>query len=852
MLTVTRIANIFTGERRSWKAHAGSPLPAYFPARFDPRRGLIELRGRRISGAEAAGVVPADGDELVLADLPGEIGTILTVVAILLSVGSAIYSFVARPNAPSFGKRGKEEEKIPQFDGVQTSVGPGRPIPVILGEVRAGGHIIESFTSVKFNVLPDSVTGVSLQPEVNTQVPRSQRLNTRIAWCHGPIESISDIEIDGNPVENIKGIAFQSKRGSLIEAAPYGFAEAKNQRSIDTAVTQAGGAHTERTVAQVDTVEVGLNFTNGLAKINNKGKLRNRDIVVVFSYKKAADVSYTTFKSVTISGATRSPMDFWVRFPNLDQAQYDIRVERTTADNTDPAITDAFTWEFLTEVRSNTRAYPGIAETGFLQIPQEQTRAPANYTARIRGLNDVRIYSSANSYHTSYSRNPAWCFMRLATDPVWGPGRFFTYEDSFVISDFIEWAAHCREMVDNGQGRQEERCHIGLELKQQVAVEEMAEIFSIAGDAEVYLEGDKWRVAINKPQSREMNFNEGNYLADSCIWRFVDTSERANRMVGSFINENSNYQEDKVAITDVEAAVGQTQLTSDVVMRGVNRPSQVARYLNKVINFNRLSDEALELAAGVKAMDLKIGSIVGIATASGSQVIATGRILDVKVDKLSFRIDRGITLSSGTSYALTIIYQDKTSDTLAVSGIFDDFTDWVQVANSLWTQNPLPGDKYVIGVASQTAIQEFRIEDISLAPDLTRTFRATKYTPAIHDITLATEFVNVQRIYSTDAMPEAVQNLTLKSRESQDSGSDSVDVIDVGWTLSSGVVARYDVWFREVGTINWIYAGSSEGSTFTIQSEIDDGSSYQVAVIGVSPRGQRLHLDDATKATITI
>ena len=46
MLTITLITNVMTGEKHSWKAHQGEILRDYFPSKFDPKVGKVEIDGK--------------------------------------------------------------------------------------------------------------------------------------------------------------------------------------------------------------------------------------------------------------------------------------------------------------------------------------------------------------------------------------------------------------------------------------------------------------------------------------------------------------------------------------------------------------------------------------------------------------------------------------------------------------------------------------------------------------------------------------------------------------------------------------------------------------------------------------
>ena len=133
------------GERQEWLAHAGLPVRSYFPRRFNPKRGLVEVNGERIEDFDS---VPSDGSCVIFAHLPMEPSSATLFFLLLLTVqviGIAL-SVLLRPRPPSLVGPGKEDEARPSFIGPNTRVGPNVPVPVVMGTIRVGGHVIESFT----------------------------------------------------------------------------------------------------------------------------------------------------------------------------------------------------------------------------------------------------------------------------------------------------------------------------------------------------------------------------------------------------------------------------------------------------------------------------------------------------------------------------------------------------------------------------------------------------------------------------------------------------------------------------------------------------------------------------------
>ncbi len=401
---VHTISNIFEPEVDSKFHEGGHALCTYVG---NPSDSIVEWNGKRCEPDDYRKVVE-EHDEIIIADVPGFglegpalVWFIIQAIIVVASVSYSIYSSLAAKRALKRAGRGGEQlEDSRRFTGIQTTVGANVVIPVIFGEVRAGGHIIESFSKPQYSYLDKSQSPAGT---VHQRTPLgsdraataigSETLNTRIAWCWGPIESVSDFHIDENPIENIAGMTVQSQLGTNVHPPLGGFTDRRIPSEVSSLVTVAGGAKTQTTKALVDAIEVELSFEGGLYQVDGRGTLVVRLVVIKVEVAETG-FAFSEIAQLHVRGHTQQPMDVWIRLPQDARAQYDVKITRITADTTESAISDEFVWKTMTEERDGERTHPGIAQTGFLQMPQNQTAVPSNYTALVRGLNDIRIYST--------------------------------------------------------------------------------------------------------------------------------------------------------------------------------------------------------------------------------------------------------------------------------------------------------------------------------------------------------------------------------------------------------------------------------------------------------------------------
>jgi predicted phage tail protein len=864
MLEVTYIKSLlpYSETRRCYPA--GDCIGAFLPRGFSQDHGVVTVNGQTIA-FEKLNRLTQDDDEIVFLNYPGDPATLAVISNVIGAAATwqghygdwSFLDFTPNFRLPSFGTT-SPADLPPQFTGVQTTIGSGVPISTVYGKVRVGGHIIESYNDVKFDISAAESGEITYITETERSEASARRLNTRVAYGWGPYQSITDIEIDQNPIANIVGTRYQVLLGTAIQGTPVGFNESKNERTIEQAVTVAGGAIVEQTISEVDVIQISLLFGGGLFEVGPESFFRRRTVEVKVEYKEASAGSYTTFVQAEVSARDRSPVSFWVRLPVLARAKYDVRVTRITADNSDPAVSDDFVWDRMTEVRHGTRAHPGIAQIAFRQVPQEQTSVPRNYTALVTGKNNVRVYTTTTTYSSQWTDNPCWCFLDWLTDPDVGLGRFYTYDDNVDFAAALDWAGFCDDLIDNGRGGTEKRCTINIELKQKTGVQEILSMFAKAGNADIVEQGGKWTFVPHEDQPVAMVFTRGNYMKNLNL-TILNTEQRPTELTGVFQNVDRDYEEDRLAIPDVNVTENENLLHEDIPLYGVTRASQVKRTLIEMLNYNRLSDEVVEFDAGYSAMALAVGQIFGLATPSGAYGVASGRINGISADGLTLTIDESVSLDPAENYEITLQHEDGSLTTIQV--IPDDpqaTTNEILLFSPSYNGSPKPGDVYTIGEIYST-YQKFRCEEKTFDRNYKCTVIGRKYNTAIWSPTFKidpdpSETDGVNRIPNPNIAPESVSNLEADYREAEDSAANTHIEIDVNWSPPGNidvVVSYYEIWYRVSGDDGWSLAGQS-GSTYFPLTGVETNTTYNIKVITVSPARKRTSFELAPTVTIVI
>jgi len=866
MISITRINNIFHGDRETWYQPEGGLVSSYLPCDFDCQTGIVELNGKHL---EEYDIAANENDNLVIVDLPS--GPLVSGAAMLiyaaltgpawiaiptamaLSIGVSLgLSFLMRPSIPQLDE---QEADFPEFTGVQTTIG-SRPIPIVFGEVRCGGHIIESFTDPKYTVRPETDTDSEtiVIDETALQAPELRALNTRIAYCWGPIESISNIEIDDNAVENIPGLIYEPRLGTYFQQSMFGSEESATNYAEPGGVIVEASPETNTTSTEVDAAAIKLVFSSGLYEWTGN-QFKNREVEIDIEYRISGG-SWQDFKDgLMLSGSSIGPLPVWIRLPNFGTRDiYEIRVTRVTPDNVDPDIKDEFEWTVTKEIRRGVYAHPGIAQVMFEQVPQERAGVPKKYTAVIKGLNDIRVYSDTATYTEQWTDNPVWIALHFICHKRFGLGMFYDYEDVESMQDWIDAAAWCDALVEDGNGGYETRCAFNYELRDQIAAPEF--LRRIADTCGLFFieQAGKWRIVVDDNDEMVQVFSEGNYKRDSLTWSFVNTYNRATRLTGIFRNSARDYDTDSITATEQTLPAYTNQYIEGTVnFHGVTNSNQVFRELHKQLNAGRLNYNAVKFTTGFAARNLKVGNIFGLATLTGAVGVANGRVERVSANRQTIWFDSEVEWDSAETYDITVCHQSTNLiDKVSYSPARTHTANVITLNSVNWKEGPMPGDVYAVGLENYS-IQKFRCIQTKLNDDHTIEVSALSHDPDVYKTDYVTETEPEKKYYYSNRQPPPVSSMTgfQKYWYSTFWTCELAWVIDEDAIYNGATISHYEVYYHETASDAWRLAGTTKAQRFNVLF-LEAGTEYIFTAIAVGPTGAAISLADAPTVTKTM
>lgn len=860
MIEIRLVANIFEPEDELISRipyRPGLRIRDIAPTGFDLAGGhAILCNDHALSGDEVDAMELQDGDHLVFGIVPGVFEAILgagllvsildtaLLIGISLAISYAIVSLTSPKNP--IGKGQKEiDGPARNWEGIQDTAGNGKPIQFIYGKVRTGGHFLQSFER--------QITGAQVQDGITT-------LHTLLGLGLGPMESISDCQINGNEISTIPDVTQEIRLGTSDQANIPGFSEISHEIITQVPLIQKDDWYTYITRHEVDAIDIVLRFPAGLFRVSTGGIMHQVDVDFEIQIRRyGRGIMYgDQFLTKKVSTVGRNPIKAMLRVEGLTKGLYEVRIKRMTTDDEDRTGTSQLQYVTTSELYAvseiiiEEQAHPGIAMVGLKQIPSEQVNAavPTTYTFLVKGFNDVRIYSSLTMYTVGWSDNPAWCCAHFLTSPIHGLGDKYTWANIDMAS-FLAWAAYCDELVDRGDGVLEKRATFNHVFDTVNPADEALEIFVQGSGAALVKRGNLWRVILDRADSMVWVAGEGNIFPGTLRLTYLPKQQLANRIQAMYSNEEEDYQRDSWFDELPGLLPGEPYVEANRELWGVTRPSQVAREVRRLLLHNLCATTQVELEAGLDAFQVCAGSIFGVSLPTTAVGIASGRILAVDSTLSELTLDESVTLEAGKTYEIVVQHGggEITSKRLvSPPGVYEHIT----VSDVTWSGTIAAGNTYALGEIGYS-VEKFRCIETSLSGDFRRKIRGLKYDPAVYTDQLDTVPGSVQAsIPDPRRLPPEIQDLTLFERQEFSADGTLREIIDVDWTAPvSSILDFYEIWIRAGDGIGWVLAGTSKIGHFEITHGIlTPGYLYEITVVSVSSNGARTSPGSAPRSAI--
>lgn len=325
----------------------GHVIPREHWGRVKPRAGtIVEIRVVPMTGGGGGKSIfrtilmlavvvasfwagPAIGTALFGSGILGISGATLGQALVGL-VGMLLVNVIAPVRPPSLGGS-KQDKEVPTIDGARNSARPFQSVPVILGRHR----VAPSYGSSPYTEI----------------VGGKHYLRLLFVWGIGPLDIETDsLKIGDTPLSQFDGVEIEHREGYANDAPLTLYSDTVLQEDMNVTLKYTTGWVTRFTTPEADEIGFDISFPLGLVNFNTRtGDKGPETIRFQVQYRAVGAGSWstpsytaTTVPSSWISGDTITftykkgvAIRDGFRFPVPSRGEYELRIRRTTIDNTD-------------------------------------------------------------------------------------------------------------------------------------------------------------------------------------------------------------------------------------------------------------------------------------------------------------------------------------------------------------------------------------------------------------------------------------------------------------------------------------------------------------------------------------
>jgi sulfur carrier protein ThiS len=683
-----------------------------------------------------------------------------------------------------------------------------------------GGSVMITYGTVR--------TAGQILAEHITSDGDKQYYNALLCGGEGPLDSISEITINDNPIANYSNVEQEIRLGVNDQTVVSNFSDTFDDQVV-SAELSVGAAVTRTTEGNAGQgLEITIEFASGLYHLNDAGNLETASVAIQAEYKLHGAGAYTAWGSWTISAASNSAIRRVYRLDGLAAGQYDVRLTCTSKSGTTTRDATRVYWATLSHILYDDFSRPNKALLGIKALATDQLSGGRPTITWLQTRSSVWVWNGS-AYVSKPATNPAWaCYdlihrARRLQHPISGS---WAYQvdgapaTMLIYQEFLNWATFCDSKS----------------LTVNILIEKSQDLWNAlrpiegCGRGKVILRGTRFAAICDAPTNPVQLFSVGNIKQDSFREEFLDLGGRANAIEVTFTNKDKNYQRDTLTVYAADYDAGATvKNPTQITLDGITTATQAYKEAAYRLRLNKYLTRTVSFDADVDAIACQVGDVI-LVQHDVPQWGEGGRL--VAATETEVTLDKEVALDHTKSYQITVRLADDTLATRSIVVPETDTTTDTLTMQTAFSAAPQQYDVYAFGVANiQT--KPFRLVSINRARDLTRQLVALEYNVAVYD-----EATTIPVIDYTGQSGE-ISGLVINER---------LDVGGTAWLDISWHAAR-NLYAGATVLLNGKLIGKVGAAETSISYSGYTEQVYQVTVVGLGIWGQTLSTLSASYTT---
>lgn len=596
----------------------------------------------------------------------------------IIAAGSLLVHAIFAPSMPT--RDNGSTAATYGIDGAKNTSTESICVPVCYGQFRMAGNVLDVF----------------VENSGDTQI-----LYMLLNAGEGPVASISQVNINGNPLSDYPtGVEVQTRLGHDLQTAMPWFNNIVVPQNLSHKLTESWFHFT--TVASVDKLRFDITAPQGLVSVDTKsGALNTYSVTIELQYRRvsggpgatwsdvasqdieavspaaksgeiwlddhgfqindpaiieyldngAPDVAGTTTMPVytttlTLSSNARAALRKSFTTGILVSDRYETRMRRVTPKSKADNVSDEVFIADVNEIQAQTLSYPSTALLALKITLGDQITGLPQVTF-INGGRLVDVYGvppsgGAAAWHSAPSNNPAWVVWDILTHRRYGGAMPAARLDFAAFKDF---AAFCDAQNLSWNGP----------IDGTTNVWDASQLVLRLGHAQIVNVGTRYSVVIERVADPVMMFSVANMVQGTYKETWLSTTDRANEIDVTFFDKLDDNKQRAVKVYDPAVlANGVAQRTSAITLYGVVDEATAYKEGQFQLNLNRFVLKTVEFSAPMEAIACTVGDLILIQSDMTDWAVA-GRF-DAASTASVARLDRDVTMEAGKSYKLLVLH----------------------------------------------------------------------------------------------------------------------------------------------------------------------------------------------------
>lgn len=549
---------------------------------------------------------------------------VAVVSAGIMMAGTMAINALLPPATPKVGASGSDYDSSPTYgiDGPKNMSTRSIPVPVIYGECWFAGNYIQ--TSVD-NVGDD------------------QYLNLLVNLGEGPIESISDIMINNQPMNNFSNIQTWFRNGTENQAMiPY-FDDiiVPVNRSVDL----QPGVYTIHTVLDpVDRLRVDVVLPSGVSRVDDEDGLKSFTARFSLEIRETGGawrpfVEGAGSAEIGVGGKQMSAMRRSYYSATLDRTKtHEIRAIhlQNTDDNN---VANKVTLADINQITFDDLTYKHTGLFGMRIKLSDQLSGVPSVQYRVKGRK-VPVYSPlTGNYEETWTDNPAWIALDVLMNKRYG-GQISA--SRIKMEYFRQWATYCSQNGLKFNGAIDQRTNLW---------DALAPICKV-GRGQIIRAGTRFQVSMVRKAKPVQMFSMGNIKKGSLAIDWLSDDERANECHVTYYDKTDTGKQKTVIVPNLAARErGEEAKPTELTLYGVDNVAQATREGTLAMNMQQLL-KTISFEAPISAIACTLGDVVAIQHDVPDW--GQGGLTDVGSTKNVLVVDKPVTQDLGGNYVVRV------------------------------------------------------------------------------------------------------------------------------------------------------------------------------------------------------